>query len=182
MQKILEILKSLKTDFEGVLVALKAGDNADAIEKCVNVVSVLKNAEDEAKTLEDKPADQPAGDAPAGDTPADGGDDKPAGDENPTAEDLEKTKAMQVEIAKRVNLGISADTMEAVIKDVKTLMEVLNGAGGIQVLKEVIEQSKTNTETIDKISKKVAISKQVGDDEEEKPVQKSRYNFGSQLK
>lgn len=89
---------------------------------------------------------------------------------------------MQVEIAKRVNLGISADTMEAVIKDVKTLMEVLNGAGGIQVLKEVIEQSKTNTETIDKISKKVAISKQVGDDEEEKPVQKSRYNFVSQLK
>lgn len=88
---------------------------------------------------------------------------------------------MQVEIAKRVNLGISADTMEGVIKDVKALMDVL-GTGGINVLKEVIDQSKANAEDIEKISKKVSISKQVaGDDEEEKPVQKSKYNFGSQI-
>lgn len=179
MQKLLEILKSLKTDFEGVLVALKDGDTANAIEKSVAVVSLLKTAEDEAQAVIDTPAD------PAGDAPADGGDkgDAPADPVAPTEEELEKTKALQVEIAKRVNLGISADTMEGVIKDVKALMDVL-GTGGINVLKEVIETCKTNSEAIEKLSKKVSISKQVGESDEgdEKPVQKSRYTFGSQLK
>lgn len=73
--------------------------------------------------------------------------------------------------------------MEGVIKDVKALMDVL-GTGGINVLKEVIDTCKTNSEAIEKLSKKVSISKQVGESDEgdEKPVQKSRYNFGSQLK
>lgn len=180
MQKLLEILKSLKTDFEGVLVALKDGDTANAIEKSVAVVSLLKTAEDEAQAVIDTPADP----APAGDKPAEGGEgEAPADPEAPKTEDLEKTKALQVEIEKRVNLGISADTMEGVIKDVKALMDVL-GTGGISVLKEVIDTCKTNSEAIEKLSKKVSISKQVegGDEGDEKPVQKSRYNFGSQLK
>jgi hypothetical protein len=70
--------------------------------------------------------------------------------------------------------------MEGVIKDVKALMDVL-GTGGINVLKEVIETTKANAEDITKLSNKVSVSKQVASDEEEKPVQKSKYSFGSQL-
>mgnify|MGYP000482243778 FL=1 len=156
MEKLLEILKSLTTNLAEGLQELKDSNVEQAVEKITSVVDLVKEATTEAEAVK-----------------AEADEDK---------ETLEKTKAdnlaiiekiasnadaLQV-IEKWVNLGISGDKMEAVLSDIKALQDALNLAGGTDALLKSLTDQKETAELVEKIAKKVSVSKQVkGDDDEE---------------
>lgn len=157
MKDLLEILKSLTTSLADGLKDLSEGNVDSAVEKITSVVPLLKTATETAETI----------DAEA----------------QATEVELEKTKAGNMEliqkvaenpdalqaIEKWVNLGISGDKMETILSDIKALSEAL-GAGGLDNLVKTLEDVKETKDLVEKLAKKVNVSKQVvsgGEDDEE---------------
>lgn len=176
----MEILKKIAEQFADAMVLLKEAQNEQAITKLAEAVETLWEAETAIQEIEEKNTaleTENAGlkeeievEKKAKSPKKPDNRDTMSKDEQDTwtkenSKDLKKIEAEEA-IQKFVSMNLNADTMETMLKDLKSVSEVLGN------MKETISKVDSLTEEIEKIKKMKNTSQQLEDEKITKTVDK----------